>query len=79
MNHNNTEEDFYYDAQGRFVMKESYHLKRGYCCGNGCKHCPYDYKMVPEPGRTKLLNKRNLINPPSAENNYGYEEPTTNG
>ena len=20
---------------------KAYHLRRGYCCDNGCKHCPY--------------------------------------
>jgi hypothetical protein len=34
-------EDFYYDELGRLVFTEAYHLKRGYCCGNGCRHCPY--------------------------------------
>lgn len=38
--------DFYYDNQGRMVMTESYHLRRGECCGNGCKHCPYNHKNV---------------------------------
>jgi hypothetical protein len=23
------------------VMTKWAHLKRGYCCGNGCKHCAY--------------------------------------
>ncbi|WP_237563190.1 DUF5522 domain-containing protein [Algoriphagus kandeliae] len=23
------------------VFTEKYHRKRGYCCGSGCKHCPY--------------------------------------
>lgn len=23
------------------VFSAWYHLKRGYCCGNGCRHCPY--------------------------------------
>jgi len=23
------------------VFTAAYHLKRGYCCGNGCKNCPY--------------------------------------
>ena len=23
------------------VFTEKYHLKRGYCCNNNCKHCPY--------------------------------------
>jgi hypothetical protein len=35
------EGDFYFNAQGLMVFTAKYHLKRGYCCGNGCKHCPY--------------------------------------
>ena len=34
-------EDFYYE-NGYRVMTETYHRKRGSCCGNGCKHCPYE-------------------------------------
>lgn len=34
----------YYLEKGRFVFTEKYHLKRGYCCGSGCRHCPYDNK-----------------------------------
>jgi hypothetical protein len=34
--------DFYYDQNGFRVFTESYHLRRGSCCGNGCKHCPYN-------------------------------------
>ena len=33
--------DFYYE-NGYKVMTEKYHLKRGYCCNNKCKHCPYE-------------------------------------
>lgn len=33
--------DFYYNEQGYKVFTEKYHLDRGYCCGNGCRHCPY--------------------------------------
>jgi hypothetical protein len=33
--------DFYYNEDGYKVFTEAYHLKRGYCCQNGCKHCPY--------------------------------------
>ena len=35
--------DYYYE-KGYIVMTEKYHLKRGYCCKNSCKHCPYGYK-----------------------------------
>jgi hypothetical protein len=27
--------DYYYDNDGRMVMTESYHKRRGRCCGNG--------------------------------------------
>jgi len=27
--------------KGYRVMTESYLVRRGYCCSNGCKHCPY--------------------------------------
>ncbi len=40
------------------VLTRTFHLQRGYCCGNGCLHCPYDYEQVPEPQRTVLLKKR---------------------
>jgi hypothetical protein len=33
-------EDYYFD--GPFmVFTAGYHLKRGTCCGSGCRHCPY--------------------------------------
>ena len=38
-----TSDDFYTNAEGYRVFTEKYHLKRGYCCKNGCKHCPYGY------------------------------------
>ncbi len=40
------------------VLTEAYHLERGYCCGNGCLHCPFDYKAVPEPRKTYLQNEK---------------------
>jgi hypothetical protein len=33
-------EDFYIE-DGKFVLTAKYLLKRGYCCGNLCRHCPY--------------------------------------
>lgn len=35
------EKDFYIDKQGNVVFTKSFLLKRGFCCNNGCKHCPY--------------------------------------
>ncbi|NQW28116.1 MAG: hypothetical protein HQ474_09420 [Flammeovirgaceae bacterium] len=36
--------DFYFNEQGLMVFTAEYHLKRGYCCDSGCKHCPYSEK-----------------------------------
>lgn len=48
-------EDYYYNEQGYIVLTEQFHLKKGYCCGNGCKHCPYGFEAVPEPKRSEIL------------------------
>lgn len=40
---------FYVDpASGYNVMTEAAHLKRGKCCGNACRHCPFDHVNVKE-------------------------------
>ena len=31
----------YYFEHGRFVLTAAYLLRRGTCCDNGCRHCPY--------------------------------------
>lgn len=32
--------DVYFD-RGLMVFTAAFHLRRGYCCANGCRHCPY--------------------------------------
>lgn len=49
---------YYYNEKGLIVLTEKFHLERGYCCGNGCKHCPYEYVNVPEPKKTEMLLKK---------------------
>jgi hypothetical protein len=49
---------YYINETGYVVFTEKYHLERGYCCGNGCLHCPFNYESVPEPRRSELLEKR---------------------
>lgn len=49
MDENNDEilkegEDYYYENDF-IVFTEEYHLKRGYCCKSGCRHCPYNYRI----------------------------------
>lgn len=45
--------DYYLDpASGLLVFTAKYHLKRGYCCDSGCRHCPYhqgNKKKNPQP------------------------------
>jgi len=31
----------YYKENGRVVFTAHFLRKRGYCCSNGCRHCPY--------------------------------------
>lgn len=31
----------FYRENGYMVFTAWFHLKRGECCGNGCRHCPY--------------------------------------
>jgi len=50
--------DFYYNEEGYMVLTRTYHLDRGYCCGNGCLHCPYNYENVPEGRRRELQDQR---------------------
>jgi hypothetical protein len=39
-------EDYYFSEEGYLVFTEAYHLKRGFCCHNNCKHCPYKEKKT---------------------------------
>jgi hypothetical protein len=36
-------EDYYFEGPN-LVFTAAYHLKRGYCCNSGCRHCPYGFK-----------------------------------
>ena len=31
----------YYFMDGLMVFTAGYHLRRGYCCDNDCRHCPF--------------------------------------
>jgi len=45
-------------SNGLLVFTAKYLSERGYCCGNGCINCPYEYVNVPEPARARLLQQR---------------------
>jgi Family of unknown function (DUF5522) len=50
---------YYINDDGYIVLTEQYHYEKGYCCGNGCLHCPFQYENVPEPKKTLLLKEKN--------------------
>lgn len=49
---------YYINEEGFIVLTQQYHKEKGYCCGMGCLHCPYEYENVPEPQRSVLLKKK---------------------
>lgn len=45
-NPNGAQEPDWYFENGLLVYTATYHLNRGYCCGSGCRHCPYEPRHV---------------------------------
>lgn len=52
-------EDYYLNEKGLITFTAKYLSERGYCCGSGCKHCPYNYEAVPEPKRSRVIGQKN--------------------
>lgn len=50
--------DYYFNEDGLIVLTEKYLLERGFCCGNGCVNCPYEYENVPEADKEILMRRR---------------------
>lgn len=48
--------DFYFEGPWMVLTRE-FHLKRGYCCGAGCRHCPYDPRWTKDV--TTIAPERN--------------------
>lgn len=46
-------EEYYYE-NGLLVFTERFHLRRGTCCGSGCRHCPFAHEAVPAARRSGL-------------------------
>ncbi|XP_053549772.1 uncharacterized protein C1orf53 homolog isoform X4 [Bombina bombina] len=50
-------EECYVDPHtGYLVFTEIAHLKRGKCCGCGCRHCPYGQENVKDSSKKKQFN-----------------------
>ncbi len=60
--------DYYFNDQGLMVLTRKFLLERGYCCGNGCLHCPYNHEAVP-------LKKEKLHRPINAQGGSHEKKP----
>lgn len=52
-----------FDADG--ALSREFLLQRGYCCGNGCRNCPYGFhdRESPEPS-ARLPQPRSRVPEP---------------
>lgn len=60
--------DFYFNENGFMVLTEKFLAERGYCCGNGCTHCPYGHINVPKENKKIQSQKEIEIQQSCAEN-----------
>jgi len=55
MKHEFIKDIHYYLDGDRVIFTEKYHIQKGFCCGNKCKHCPFEPEY--EKGNVVLANK----------------------
>ena len=48
----------YYLEDGFVIFTEKYHLEKGECCGNDCRHCPYEPQNIKGNKQVTESNKR---------------------
>jgi hypothetical protein len=65
------EEAKYYLDNGMVVFTEKFLLDRGFCCDNGCRHCPYK-KLNNEYIKTDVPNSE------SGETKHELRQVNTN-
>jgi len=44
----------------RVIFTTLFHIQRGQCCGNGCRHCPYEPKY--KKGRVVMSEEFSKFN-----------------
>lgn len=50
-------------ATGYTVFSVLAHLKRGSCCGNACRHCPYGHVAAPQSRRSARITQPVILRP----------------
>ena len=61
-----TEGRDYYIEKGKYVFTAYYLRARGYCCHNGCRHCPYleeSWEKLPKSGEKPKSDLKKCLNP----------------
>jgi hypothetical protein len=59
--------DHYKDQNGNMALTERFLLKRGICCGLGCRHCPYTPKH--QAGNKDVSDEVKACLKPTTESN----------
>lgn len=60
---NNLQENVdYYFINGLMVFTELFHQKRGFCCGNGCKHCAFEPPHIKNNTNIKTTETKKISN-----------------
>jgi hypothetical protein len=58
-------EDFY--REGEFIVfTREFHLKRGQCCGSGCRHCPYEPRWAKGAMTVAAEQRQERFDPPAS-------------
>jgi len=71
MNKQYVEGVHYYVEGERIIFTALFHIIRGQCCGNGCRHCPYD-KHFQKPMLSNVVVK-NEYNELAKETNKKFK------
>jgi len=59
MKHEFIKDIHYYLEGDKVIFTEAYHLQRGECCNNKCRHCPYkEEKNVEEAKKTIIFTDK---------------------
>ena len=57
MKHEFIKDIHYYLEGDKVIFTEAYHLQRGVCCNNKCRHCPYKS----EKGKVEKAKKTTIF------------------
>ena len=68
------EEGVHYYMEGeRVIFTALFHIERGQCCGNGCRHCPYEPK---HKKNNQIIQEKYLVTKEEIDifkDNKGYD------